>query len=265
MPGNRNCGAGGFSTCSAVLCKKGSRARRPVARCAGAKPQLTRSADDAIGGRQGGRQAGRVVESGSFLAICFHVPWRGPLPTVTLGGSSVFLVRSSRDDHERIRPIAGAAAPWLVPWRPHPDVALFIVVRMMGIASDESARRPRSATSSENRRPLGAGDRLRLRAAAPIELGPEAGERKQRPAFAQREPDDVLFLGFRIWLRSVLGEAVGRHQAAVLWLQPAAPVRRLRVADVVTGGPPVFGGMRHRISTSSCASPAFALGRVNAE
>jgi hypothetical protein len=40
------------------------------------------------------------------------------------------------------------------------------------------------------------------------------------------EPDHVLFLGLGVRLRRVFGEAVERHQAAALRLQPAAPVWR---------------------------------------
>jgi len=44
----------------------------------------------------------------------------------------------------------------------------------------------------ENRRPRGAGDRFRLRAAVALEFGPDVGEREQRPVFVQGEPDHVL-------------------------------------------------------------------------
>src|SRR5262245_45352777 len=65
------------------------------------------------------------------------------------------------------------------------------------------------------------GDRLRLRAAVSLELGPDAGEHEQRSAVVERKPDDVLLLGLRVHLGRVLGEAVRRHKAAVLGPQGA--------------------------------------------
>ena len=64
---------------------------------------------------------------------------------------------------------------------------------------------------------------LRLGAAITVERHPHA--REQRTLVGEREPHHVLFLGLRVRLRRVLGEAVGRDQASVLRLQPAAPVR----------------------------------------
>jgi hypothetical protein len=59
-------------------------------------------------------------------------------------------------------------------------------------------------------------DRLGLGAMVAVERGPDASEREQRPVLAQREPNHVLFLPLRVRLRCVLGEAVGRDEAAVL-------------------------------------------------
>ena len=87
---------------------------------------------------------------------------------------------------------------------------------------DDRVRRRRQKAVDEVR----AGDRFRFRPTIALELGPDAGEAGQRPIIINREPDDVLFLGLRVRLRRVFGEAVERDQAAVFWLQPAAPVRR---------------------------------------
>jgi hypothetical protein len=76
-----------------------------------------------------------------------------------------------------------------------------------------------------------AGDRLRLRAPVAFELGPDTSEGGEGPIVVEGEPDDVL-LGLWVRLRRVFGEAVHRHQAAILRLQPAAPVRQRRVADI---------------------------------
>jgi hypothetical protein len=67
--------------------------------------------------------------------------------------------------------------------------------------------------------------RLRLRAAITVEVRPDASEGAQRAVVVEREPDDILFFRLRVRLRRVLGEAVDRDKAAVLRLQPAAPVR----------------------------------------
>jgi len=81
------------------------------------------------------------------------------------------------------------------------------------------------------------------------------------------KPDDILFLGLRVRLRRILGEAVDRDQAAVF---PASASRASCGDDVlrmlVTGGPPcarVGGGMPHRISTilaprRRCSGPTGA-------
>ena len=70
--------------------------------------------------------------------------------------------------------------------------------------------------------------RLRLRAAITVERRPDASEGEQRSVIVECEPDHVLFLGLGVRLRRVLGEAVDRDQAAVLWLEPAAPMCRIQ-------------------------------------
>ena len=66
--------------------------------------------------------------------------------------------------------------------------------------------------------------RLRLRAAITVEHRPDAREGEQRPVLIQCEPHHVLFLRLQVWLRRVLGEAVGRDKAAVLSAEPGPPV-----------------------------------------
>jgi len=87
-----------------------------------------------------------------------------------------------------------------------------------------------------------AGDRLRLRAAIAVERRPDASERKQRTILIQREPHHVFFLGFRVRLGRVFGEAIGRtKQRFSVFSQPRQcgdDVLRI----LVTGGPPVRGG-----------------------
>src|SRR4051794_23192740 len=77
-----------------------------------------------------------------------------------------------------------------------------------------------------------AGDWLGLRPSVALELGPDAGEGEERPVVVEREPDDVFLSGLRVWLWSVLREAVGGDQTSVLRLQPASPVRRWGVPGV---------------------------------
>jgi hypothetical protein len=70
-----------------------------------------------------------------------------------------------------------------------------------------------------------------------FELGPDSGEDEQGPVVVQGEPHDILLAGRGIGLRRIFGEAVGRDQTSVLRLEPHAPVRRRRVANVRHGGP----------------------------
>ena len=67
--------------------------------------------------------------------------------------------------------------------------------------------------------------RYRLRAAITVECRPDASEGEQRTILVEREPDDILFLGLRVRLRRVLGEAVGRDKAAVLGAEPRPPMQ----------------------------------------
>ena len=114
----------------------------------------------------------------------------------------------------------------LIPWRAHPHVPYFVGGQdhRHGLGMDrldDRVRRRRQKAVDQVR----AGDRFRFRPIA-LELGPDAGEAGQRPIIINREPDDILFLGLRVRLRRVFGEAVERDQAAVFWLQPAVPVQR---------------------------------------
>jgi len=89
----------------------------------------------------------------------------------------------------------------------------------------------------------------------------EAGERRERAIIAEREPHHVSLLRVRIWLGRVLGEAVERHQAAVLRLQPAPPMRRVGVADI--GHRRATGAGRRRHAPRLAGEPVgfFARGR----
>jgi len=71
-----------------------------------------------------------------------------------------------------------------------------------------------------------------VRSDATVAPGPKPAEGEQRPVLVESEPHHVLFLGLGVGFRRVLGEAVRRDEASVLGLQPAAPVRGRRVADV---------------------------------
>lgn len=55
--------------------------------------------------------------------------------------------------------------------------------------------------------------RYRLRLGA--SLGPHTSEGRERSIVIEGKPDHVLFLGLRIWLRRVFGEAVERDQATI--------------------------------------------------
>ena len=67
-------------------------------------------------------------------------------------------------------------------------------------------------------------DRLGLCATVALELGPDAGEGRERPIVIEREPDDVFLVGLRVRLGRVFGEAVEGYEAAVFRLQPASPI-----------------------------------------
>jgi hypothetical protein len=58
-------------------------------------------------------------------------------------------------------------------------------------------------------------DRLRLGARVTVKSGPDASEREKCPVFIEREPHHVLFLGLRVRLRRVFGEAGGRDKTTV--------------------------------------------------
>jgi hypothetical protein len=66
---------------------------------------------------------------------------------------------------------------------------------------------------------------LQLRASITFEDGPDPRKREQRAILVQGKPHHVFFLRGGVWLWGVFGEAVGRYEAAALWLQPRAPRR----------------------------------------
>ena len=142
-----------------------------------------------------------------------------------LGRRPIFLVGPARYDLERLvrqRPLQRLG---FVPRRAHPNVALFIgrqdhrhCLRVDRL--DYRVGRGRQEPIDQMR----PGYRLRLGAAVTLELRPDTSERSKRPIIVQREPNDVLLLGLRVRLWRVLGEAVERHQAPVLRLQPSPPV-----------------------------------------
>jgi hypothetical protein len=80
-----------------------------------------------------------------------------------------------------------------------------------------------------------AGDRLGFRAAVAAVGGSEPGEGGEGPVLTKRELDDVLFLGLRIGFWRVFREAIERHEAPALRLQPASPMRRRSVSDLGDG------------------------------
>ena len=73
------------------------------------------------------------------------------------------------------------------------------------------------------------------------------------PILIEREPHHIFFLGLRVRLRRIFGEAVGPDQATVFRLEPHAQCREDELRILVTGGPPVRGGggMPQRIVTIS--------------
>ena len=75
-----------------------------------------------------------------------------------------------------------------------------------------------------------------------VERHPHASEGEQWPVIAERKPHHILFLGLRVRLRRVLGEAVGRDQAAVLGLSQPRQCDDDVFLMFVTGAPPVRGG-----------------------
>lgn len=95
--------------------------------------------------------------------------------------------------------------------------------------------------------------RLRLGAAITVERRLYPGKGEQGSLIIEREPHLVLLFGLLVRLGRVFGEAVRRHEAAMLWCQPDAPVDEVVLRILLTGGPPIFGsgGMPQRIVTSS--------------
>ena len=101
--------------------------------------------------------------------------------------------------------------------------------------------------------------RLRFSAMIIVECRPDASEGEQRSVIIEREPHHVLFLRLRVRLRRVLGEAVGRDQAAVLSTEPRPPLDEVYLM-FVTGYPSANGGggMPHRIMVGSRPSSGVA-------
>jgi hypothetical protein len=77
--------------------------------------------------------------------------------------------------------------------------------------------------------------------------------------FRSAPPNNAVLLRFRVWLRRVFGEAVKRHQASVLRVQPAPQCGDDVLRMLVTGGPPNFGGggIPQRIIVSSRSVPTL--------
>src|ERR1700677_3203789 len=73
---------------------------------------------------------------------------------------------------------------------------------------------------------------LCLGAAISPVLGPHAGEGRQRSIIVEPEPPHVLLFGLGVRLGRVFSEAVKRHQAPGLRLEPSPPVGRRRIPDV---------------------------------
>src|SRR6476660_502488 len=113
---------------------------------------------------------------------------------------SIFLVGATRNDLQRIigqRPVKHFC---LVPWRTHPGIVLFVRGqdhrhRFRMDWFDDRIRGSRQKAVDE----VGAGDRFGLGPTVTSELGPDAGERKQRPVLIERKPNYVLFAG--LWVR----------------------------------------------------------------
>jgi hypothetical protein len=72
---------------------------------------------------------------------------------------------------------------------------------------DNCVRRRRQEAMDQVR----AGDRLRLGATVPLELGSEPAEGEQRSVHIERKPNHVLLFGLRVRLRRVLREAIRRE------------------------------------------------------
>ncbi len=171
---------------------------------------------------------------------------------------AILFLGPAHDDPERIVRQRSLQRLRFIPWCPH--VPLFVGrqdhrhgLRMDRL--DHRVRRCREKTI-DLMRPR---HRLRLRAAITIERRPDASESEQRAVIVECEPNDILFLGLRVWLRSVFGEAVGRDKAPAFRLEPARQCGDEVLRMLVTGGPPVRGGggMPQRIMVSSRSSPGL--------
>jgi hypothetical protein len=93
-------------------------------------------------------------------------------------------------------------------------------------------------------------DRLGLGAAIPVERGPDAGEREQRPILVEREPDDVLLFGsgFGSGAYSAKLLAGTKHRLSGFSQPRQCGDDVLRM--FVTGGPPMRGGGGINVVTS---------------
>src|ERR1700757_5162096 len=127
-----------------------------------------------------------------------------------LGRRSIFLLRATQHDLQRIIRQWPPQRLRLIPWRAHPHIALLVrgqdhrhglgMYRLdygVGRCSEKAVDLMRSR------------DRLRLSPPVIVEGRPDASKGEQRPIFIEREPDHVLLLGLRVRLRRVLGKAVG--------------------------------------------------------
>jgi hypothetical protein len=127
-------------------------------------------------------------------------------------GSPVFLLLDPHHDLERIIGQGPLQRLRLIPLSAHPYVALLVGRQdyrhrfRMDWRDHRVGRRCQEAIDL-----MRSGDRLRLRATVAIERGPDASKREQGPVLIEREPDDILLLGLRVRIWSVLGEAVCRN------------------------------------------------------
>ena len=181
-------------------------------------------------------------------------------PFARLCRSLVLFVLPARDNLERVIGQWPLQRLRLIPRRAHPDVP-FLVGRQdhwhgLGMDGlDDRVRCGRQEAVDQMRPGIGF-DLVPRSPLNSVQMPPKADSGRSS---LRANQTTSFFLGLGVRLRCIFGEAVGRHEAAVLRLEPARQCGDDVFRMFVTGNPPPFGGggIPQRIIVSSRSPPAL--------